>query len=276
MGVVIPLVDEAQDLAFQILKTSKARGNQALALDDGEPLLDLVHPGAVHRREVEPEPRMPLEPGLDLFTPVGAYVVADDMDDLDRSWGSAVYLFEKFNDFTLAFSLSADPDSFTSARIEGGQQVQRPLALILMFEFDRYATRRSGLGLGWTWSWLERGLLVHAEHLFLRPERTRVQVHDVERLLPERFVTRYLAAEPVVDAPGLELLRQKNPLDRLGRNVLDDLIALERPGQLGAGPQRQRTTRVVRQFAGQLDQVRGHLGGKSGLGARCEVHQAGP
>src|SRR5579883_3567352 len=104
MRVLIPLLDEAQDLGLHLLQAGEAWRHQALALDDGEPLLHLVHPRAVHGREVEMEPGVPSQPGPDLFAAVRAHVIADDMDDRDRGWGLPVDLLEELDDLGLALA----------------------------------------------------------------------------------------------------------------------------------------------------------------------------
>ena len=60
---------------------AKYGDGEALALEDGEPLLDLIHPGAVDGREVHAEAGMPREPGagelalLDWIDPSGLLVI---------------------------------------------------------------------------------------------------------------------------------------------------------------------------------------------------------
>jgi hypothetical protein len=69
---LVPLANEGQNVVFEHGQVGEVGGNQALALKDGEPLFNLVHPRAVDRREVPSETRTPLQPRLDLFAVMDA------------------------------------------------------------------------------------------------------------------------------------------------------------------------------------------------------------
>ena len=75
-----------------------------------------------------------------------------------------------------------------------------------------------------------------------------------------------------MDAPGLELLRREDPLNRRCRDRVDDTVPNQRSRQIAAGPCRERPCLVIRQLAGELDQVRRHDRGKNAGAARFEVH----
>ena len=62
----------------------EVREAESLALENAEPLLDLVHPGAMDGREEEAKARMSREPRLYLLPFVNAHVVEHDVNRLDR------------------------------------------------------------------------------------------------------------------------------------------------------------------------------------------------
>ena len=144
-----------------------------------------------------------------------------------------------------------------------------------MFEVNWHAAGLRRLGRRRAGPRLHGGLFVETQDPLVGLQGAGVEVHDRQRLLRKGLVARRPAAEPVVHAPGLELLRLEDPLHRLGRDARHNPVALEGPRQLGAGPQRQRTVRLIRQLAGQLDQVGCYLGGKSGAVARSVVRPGG-
>ena len=63
MRQLVPLRDEGEDLLLELCDVSEVGSRKPFPLQDGEPLFDLVHPGAMHRREVHLEARMLFEPG---------------------------------------------------------------------------------------------------------------------------------------------------------------------------------------------------------------------
>lgn len=73
---LIPVPDELGELGGHV----GAVGTQPLALEDAEPLLDLIHPGAVPRRAVHPYPGMLGAPGAQVAARVDTDVVADQRD----------------------------------------------------------------------------------------------------------------------------------------------------------------------------------------------------
>src|SRR4030081_2707569 len=60
----IPLGDELGQALGQFGQVREGGLVEALALQNGEPLLHRVHPGAMHGGEVRDEPRMRRQPGL--------------------------------------------------------------------------------------------------------------------------------------------------------------------------------------------------------------------
>jgi len=248
---------------------------EALALEDGKPLLDLVHPGAVDRGEVHLEARVLLEPSSGELALVRADVVADEVDDGDTDGGSPVDFLKQFDELRLTLASPADPDHLARSQVEGGDEVRGPAALVLVFDL---CGTLGAWRLGWNCSGsrLHRRFLVEREHALMGKERSCVQVLDVEYGSFERRVQGRVGAEPVVDSPGFELVREQDPLDRLGRDGLDDAISHQSTRQLSAGPEGQRPVRIVRELTGQLDEVSCGFGGKSGVDAHSARHPPDP
>ena len=84
MSPLIPFRNEGVEFMLQVLHGGKVRNFQPLALEDTEPLFDLIHPGTVDRREVKDEPRMFCQPSFDLFAGMSAQVITDDVDTSNR------------------------------------------------------------------------------------------------------------------------------------------------------------------------------------------------
>jgi hypothetical protein len=80
MRVLIPFPDELLQLCAQMVFGLEVDDTQAFALQDAEPLFDLIHPRAMHRREVEDESRMVGYPLLDFFPMMRTDIVAHEMN----------------------------------------------------------------------------------------------------------------------------------------------------------------------------------------------------
>ena len=89
-----------------------------------------------------------------------------------------------------------------------------------------------------------------------------VEVHHFKHRGSKRLVHLNFGAQPVVDAPWLELLRLQDTLHRLRGDRLDHATLDRGSRQLGARPQRQRAAGLVRQLASELYQVRRDHRGK--------------
>ena len=63
----IPFGNKSHQPLCQVLLVSKIRNPQPFALQNREPLLDLIHPGTIHGWKVEHKARMFAQPGLHLF-----------------------------------------------------------------------------------------------------------------------------------------------------------------------------------------------------------------
>ena len=66
-------------------------------------------------------------------------VVQHQMDERDLCGNLAVQQFEELNELHLSFALVALPVHLAGSRIERGEQVQRALPLVLVFDAHRQA-----------------------------------------------------------------------------------------------------------------------------------------
>jgi len=121
MSARIPLDDEVENLGLKFVQVGEVGHDQSLAMDDGKPLLDLVHPGTVHGGEVHVKARMHSEPGAHQFAMMGADVVADQVDVGNGAGSVAVDFVQQLDKLDLPFALSADAEDLAGPGIEGGQ-----------------------------------------------------------------------------------------------------------------------------------------------------------
>jgi len=103
-----------------------------------EESLDHVQPGSAGRREVHMEPRVPLEPGLDLRVLVSG-VVVDDQMQIELGRGFAFDLAQELQPLLVPMPRQALADHGTVQRIEGRKQRGRSVALVVMRERLRAA-----------------------------------------------------------------------------------------------------------------------------------------
>ena len=105
--MLIPFLDKTVQPLGQVDFVRKIGNGQALALQDAEPLLDLIHPRAMHRRMMELEARMFFQPGLHLFAGVHPQVVHHQVDFGDVLGNPAIQLFQEFKELLLPFAFGA-------------------------------------------------------------------------------------------------------------------------------------------------------------------------
>src|SRR5437773_1252754 len=132
MRMFIPFSDKSQQAFSQMVFVSKIRNLQPFPLQNREPLLDLVHPGAMHRGKVEDKAWMLAQPGLYLLPFVHPHIVEDDMNSGDR-WGNlALQMFQKDQGFHLAFARCGGGVDRPRARIKTSKEIQGTLAVVFV------------------------------------------------------------------------------------------------------------------------------------------------
>jgi len=135
-----------RNLALEVLKVFEVGSGQSTALQNRKPLLDLVHPRAVHRREVHLEAWMTGQPRSHQLAVVYADVVTHQMDDLNGRRVFCVDGFQQLDELHLTLASAQNPDDLTAAQIEGSEQLQGSLAGVLLLEQSRLIAGLRWLG----------------------------------------------------------------------------------------------------------------------------------
>lgn len=108
-----------------------------------------------------------------------AEVVAEHVDERDRRWRRAIDGIEQLDELGLSFALAEDPEDPTRAGIEGSEQIECPLADVLVLNHDWLVPWPRGTIARCPRSRLERRLLVEGQHALVWAELAGIQVADV-------------------------------------------------------------------------------------------------
>lgn len=257
MSATVPALDEGANRFGKGFLRGEVCSAQELALEDTEPLLYLVEPGAVLGSEVKAEARMLGEPGLGGFALVHAQVVQDDVDGAHMRRHTLLKPLHGGQELNRALPFAGPAEDLAGSRIEGSEQVEGANALVLGLDADRSARRSAARGRT-PWPGLKTGLFVEAEDDLIIAKRPGVEVDDAGYGRLEVSVAGHARRQPGVNAPGLEVVPGKDAADGLGRDALHHTASDKFSGQLSAVPLAQGYAALLRQFAGQLDEVDGY------------------
>lgn len=275
MGDLIPLCNELHQLRPQVSLRGKVDDAQPFALENREPLFDLIQPRTVPRCKMHDKPRMGQQPCPDLFAVMWPRIIANNMDRLDLQRELSVEILQERDEFSLPLTLVALTVDVARARVEGRKQIERPVAFVFVF----HLVRTPGYGRARrmeAWPWLYGSFFIHTEDDLVLPQAPGVEGYDVIHAGVELCVTRDFRGEPGMVAPGFELVMLQNTADRLRRDMGDDALTFQVPGEFEAIPVGKRPAAEVRPLARHLDQMDGHLWGKKRAGARVLVCPRGP
>ena len=81
---LVPFSNKLFDLSLEHRLRRKVSDAKTLPLENRKPLLDLIHPRAMDRGEMEDKARMTLQPLADFLALMRGDIVADDMNRGDR------------------------------------------------------------------------------------------------------------------------------------------------------------------------------------------------
>ena len=95
---------------------------------------------------MELEAWMPGEPLPDLFAVMGGHIVQNQVDGGDRRRDFHIQVFEEGNEFALPLAVMSSAIDLASAGVEGGEELQRAIALVFMFNPVRNVARLGGCG----------------------------------------------------------------------------------------------------------------------------------
>src|SRR5438034_5290684 len=241
----------------------KIGDTQAFALQDTEPLFDLIHPGAMHRRKVHHETWMLGKPGADFLAMVCTDVVTHEMNRADRLVNLPVQRFEKVDKLPLALPVITVPVDLARTGVKGRKEIEGPCPLVLVLVSVRKVLRLGWPGRSVSRSRLEGGLLIYGQDQFIERQRPRVEVDQFGDGGIEGGVPRLLGIEPHMMAPGFELMCGQNPAYGGHRNVGHYALRDQLSREFGAIPLGEATPQQIRAFAGQAHDVDGDLGGKT-------------
>ncbi len=191
MWTLIPLGCKRIQTASEFLLIGKVDDRETFALEDAEPLLNLVHPGTVHRRKMKLPTRVSGEPFQDLLAFMHADVVEYNVDGSDGRRDDCLDLLKKGNELDLPFTAGGAMVDMAGARIEGRKEVERSVAFVFVFDSDRccWRSRRGGCQ---TRSGLETGFLIGAQNHLMRAERSGIKIGDIADSGGKSRITRDL------------------------------------------------------------------------------------
>src|SRR3972149_2921524 len=146
MGLLVPLDNKLVNFGRKICLIFKVRDAEPLALQNTEPLLDLIHPRTMDRCEVESKTRMFLKPGSHLFAVVGRDVVEDKMNRRDLGRNVGVEFIEKLDELLLAFAIERFSVDVARAGVESGEKLKRTAPPVFVLDAIGDLPRESGFG----------------------------------------------------------------------------------------------------------------------------------
>ena len=177
---------------------------------------------------------------------VNADIIADEVNSSDFHRCRSFDLLEQLDEFHLPFASAQNAHHLAGARIKGSKEVKRPFACVFVFKTGwhqpwlRRARRRTPC------SWLQRCFLIEAQHPFMSPEWSSIQIADLQNLFSKRLIPGRLGAQPVVNTPRLELVRCQDALHALRRDAVHHSGFPKGTRQFSTCPQRQRSALFLR------------------------------
>ena len=132
MSILIPFLNELANLGSQVVFGFDIDDSEPFALQDAEPLFDLIHPRTMHGGKVEDQSGMFGEPLADLLSMMCADIVTHEMNVGDMRLNLPVQLFQKGDACLLPFAVIALPIDLARAGVKGGKEIQGPGALVLV------------------------------------------------------------------------------------------------------------------------------------------------
>ncbi len=144
MCVLMPFTKELVDLGLEMVFRGNISDTHACALEDAAPLLHLIHPGAVNRREVHHNAWMFHQPVADFLAVMCTDMIAHEMNRRHVFVNLPVQLCQKGDAFRLTFAGVAWPIDGSRTGLEGGTSIYGPAALVCVRVPIRHVPRLSG------------------------------------------------------------------------------------------------------------------------------------
>jgi hypothetical protein len=204
----------------------------------------------MHRGEVHHKARMIGDPPGDVFAMMGADIIAYEMNRPDGFSNLAVQVFQKGDEFFLAFAAITLPVDEPGAGIEGGKEVEGPSTRVFMLQAVGQVVGPGWQGRRRARARLQRGLLIQREDDLISAEGTRVEIDQFRDSGIKSGIPGLLGVKPQMMVPGLQLMGRQNPPHGRGRDILDDRLSDKLPCQFVAIPLGETAAQDIRAFAG--------------------------
>ena len=225
--------DEGIDLCPDLLGRGEAGALEGVAAEDGEPDLDLVHPGRMSWGEVEVHVGVPCQPQVALGL-VGVEVVQHDVDLPVGVIGDDAV--QEVQELEPAAALVVPGLDLAIGDVEGCEQHRDPVPSIFVRLSSHSAPVAQPEITLCPFEGLDGRLLVHQKH-HRALRRNQVKAHDLGRLADELGIG--------ADAPRLAAVQVDLPRAQEAPNILLAHVA-QRPGQQLTRPVRvARKSRLV-------------------------------
>ena len=128
-GTAVVAGDEVIDVVPELVDIGEAGAGEGAALEDGEPDLDLVEPGAVGRGEMEADVWVAGEPAFALGL-VGRKIVEDDVDLL--AWIGGDDAVHEIEELDAPATLVVAGSDVAAEHVERGKQGRGAVALVVV------------------------------------------------------------------------------------------------------------------------------------------------
>lgn len=212
-------------------------------------------------QEVADKAGMKRQPVLSLLAMMDTRIIEHKEDASDRGWKLLVQLGEQSDELNLPLAHERLGRDLACPGIKSCKQVQGTSAFVLMLhtgrQFWERRKRRSKAG-----ARLQIGFFIETQDPLPVCERAGVEIYQKLDLSSKVLVTRHIWRDPQVRAPRSELMGLQNLPNGLEGNGGDNAIILQLASQLGAIPLREGTSKLIRSFTGQFDDIESYLGRK--------------
>jgi hypothetical protein len=132
MRLLIPFTDELVELLAQGVCRRQISHTCTLALQDADPLFDLIHPCAMPWGKVHRTSRMFGDPDGYFFSMIRPDMITDEMNGLNVCGNLLVSRFEKAHAFLLALAFITVSIDLAGPGVIRGEEIERPGAFVLM------------------------------------------------------------------------------------------------------------------------------------------------
>jgi hypothetical protein len=135
--VSIPFGDEGHQALGEMREIREITDVEPLALQDAEPLLDLVHPGTMGWQEMANKAGMERQPLLSLLAMMDTRIIKHKVDLSDRGGKLLIQLGEQSDKLHLSLAYKRLGRDLTCARIKGCKEMEGTTTFVFMLHAGR-------------------------------------------------------------------------------------------------------------------------------------------